>query len=137
MAKNTHSQEVLTGTADSFTNHEISDVHPPYQVQRAMLGVLIKREGDEELVGTDSSEHSWNEPPSSALSKANLQGPAQTTESLSSQTDQDQEASSVRLTGGAGQGTVKPRSGRKSSTPRTKANVRVTGNDDDEFDEFD
>lgn len=139
MAKSTHSQEVLTGTSDSFTEHEITDPNPPYQVQRAMLGDLIVREGDEELVGMDSLESSLSKPQSSEHSKANHQEPALTTESLSGQTETAQEGSSARSTGGVGRATVRPQLGKKTpskTATRGKANVRHTGDDEDEFSEF-
>lgn len=135
MAKNTHSQEVLTGTSDSFTNHEITDPNPPYQIQRAMLGELVEREGDEQLAGMDYLESSENEPKLSGHSKATPRGLARTMENPSDQTDRDQEGSSAPSMGGAGLGTARPRSGRKTQT-RSRANVRATGDDEDEFSEF-
>lgn len=138
MARNTHSQEVLTGTSDSYTEHETTDPVPPVTVQRAMIGELIEKEGDEELVGTDSSESSENELQSSERSTANPQEPARTTESPSGRTGKAQEDSSARSTVGGGHGTAKAQSGRKIN-PRTtarKANIRSTDNDEDEFSEF-
>ena len=136
MAKNTHSQEVLTGTSDSFTDNEIDDPSPPYQIQRAMLGELTEKEGDEELAGTDSSELSLSEQPSSVRSKTSLQEHAQMTGNPSNQTGQDQEDSSARSTDGGGRATARQPLGRKTqpkSTTRGRAQVRITGDDEDEF----
>jgi len=120
MAKSTHSQEVLTGTSQSFTDHELSDPDPPVVIRRAELGRV------DQLAGTDSSESSESERQSSEPLKLSPQEPAQTTENLSDQTDEMD--SSAPSTGGSGRRTTPPRSGRK------RANVRSISNEDDDFD---
>lgn len=94
MAKNTRAQEVSTGTADSYTEHEKSDENPPPRIQRAMLG------GDTPLVGTDSSEFSQSDRPLSEPESHNRRAPARTTENLSAQMDKAD--STVNLTDGDG-----------------------------------
>lgn len=66
---------------DSYTETELADPNPPVRIRRAMLG------GEQSLVGTDSSEPLSNESQSNAPETVNRQEPAQTTESLSGQTD--------------------------------------------------
>ena len=109
MAKNTHSQEILTGTSDSYTVEEASDPNPPVVIQRAMLGDVDKEEkaGDEELVatvegGTDSSALSESGQKSSGLQSPSRRKPAPTTESLSEAPEKGI-SSTAPLTDGNGQ----------------------------------
>lgn len=128
MAKATHSQEILTGTSDSYTEEELNDPHPPFVVQRAMLGEL--KEGDDKSVGTASLESSNDETQSSKTQSPDHQGPAQMTENPSDQTDEgDSDAPS---TVGSGRKTP-PRQSAKAAPrkPRGRANVRTTGDEDD------
>lgn len=132
MAKSTHSQEILTGTSDSFTDHEMSDPHPPYVVRRAMLGVL--KEGGESSLGTTYSEPSSDETQSDKTLNPDLQEPAQTTENPSDQTEK--EDSGAPLMGGHGRRMEDPQSARKGTrkTPARRASSRAVPTDDDDFD---
>lgn len=127
MAKNTHAQEVSTGTSDSYTEEELSDPAPPVVIQRAMLGEL--KEGDSGLVGMDSSELSEKEQQPSEHSKTSPRELAQTTENPSDQTETDPGDSIARTTGGAGPKTVRRQSVRK---PKTGARVRAMNSEDDD-----
>lgn len=130
MAKSTHSQEVLTGNPHSFTEEEMNDPHPPFVVQRAMLGVL--KEGDDKSVGSTSSESSSDEMQSGRTPNQDPHEPAQTMENPSDQTDEgDSDAPS---TVGSGQMTEPARSARKSARKApTRARSRTIP-EDDEFD---
>lgn len=123
MAKATHSQEILTGTADSFTEHELNDPSPPVVVRRAMLG------GDPKSVGTDSSESLNRETQSDKSENQDLPSPAQTTENRSGQTEQESD-SSARSTGGGGRKTTPQRSGKRAPVTR-RASSRAVDEDDD------
>lgn len=99
MAKSTHSQEVLTGTSDSYTEYELSDVDGPSVIERAHVQITRAELGRvDQSAGTDSSQSSKNEQQTNK--GQNPQEPAQTTESLSDQSLINQENSIVPTTDG-------------------------------------
>jgi len=112
MAKSTHSQEILTGTPDSYTEHETTDPDPV--IRREMLG------GDPSstAVGMGSLESSENEKKPNDSETPDLQSPAQLTESPSKGTE-IQEHSTVDMTVGGGQKTTPRRSNKQSARSRT------------------
>lgn len=124
MAKNTHSQEILTGTPDSYTEHEQTD---PNVTQ-------LEVEGDTSLTedGTDSLESSGSEQTSSGNEKTDPQPPAQTTENPSKGTGTAAD-SDADTTDGAGPKGTQPRSGKATTASKStgKARSRTIGNDDD------
>ncbi len=120
MAKSTHAQEAATGTSDSYTAHEASDVDQPVRIQRAVLGVppAETERGDEKSVGNSGSQSAEN--PSKVTDNSNPLRPedAPVVENPSKTEDSNPEGpSDVRSTGGPRK-TATP-SARKS-TPRTK-----------------
>lgn len=130
MAKNTKSQEVLTGTSDSYTAHEAQsdEVTAALLRGRPMLG------GELKSAGTNSSPSSKSAPTSSAKPNPSLQAPAQTTENPSSQPETAAN-SGADSTGGAGQaGELSPSDKEiiKPATP-SKARATVASLDDDDF----
>lgn len=124
MAKATHSQEIITGTPESFTDHELSDPNPPVTITRAVLG------GELQSVGTDSSEPSNVETQSDKSENPDPQSPAQTTENPSGQSGKEESDSTAHTTGGSGRRTTQPRSGKRAA-PTRKAAVRTIPDDDD------
>jgi hypothetical protein len=162
MAKNTHAQEISTGTPDSYTEEELQDPQPVI-VTRPMLGEVdraaitapyepvpsdqddTKKEAEKSPAmedGGDSIPSSQSE--SSAGSKPNQSPPqpAPMTENLSSPTPT--ETSDVDSTDGDGQRTEPPRSAKGRQTPAKKAApkkqtgaratvMRGAEDDDDEF----
>lgn len=92
MAKSTHSQEILTGTSESFTEAEQADL------------VVISRYqmGGAPSAGNSSSQSSEREQSEEDSQRDSLRDPAPTTESPSSPTTED---SSVPSTDGDGQTT--------------------------------
>lgn len=148
MAKNTHAQEIATGTSDSYTEDEVLDPTPPLQVTRPELGtvdrpVTPKEEPSPAMEdGGDFTRSSKSESPESTKPNQSHQQPAPTTENLSSPTPTAD--SGVASTDGVGLKTEQPQSGRK--TPATTAK-KTTGNkssraratvvdDSDDFDDF-
>lgn len=86
MAKNTHSQEILTGTSDSYSDHESDDPNSPnIRINRPMLGEVDKPLAHQD--GTDSSQLSESDSKSSASTTVDPHSPAPTTENPSSATD--------------------------------------------------
>jgi hypothetical protein len=98
MAKTTKAQEVSTGTADSYTEHELSDENPPVQVTRAMLGRVDQ--SPEKTDGLDSSPSSEKTQQSDGPNKQESPQPVPNAENLSSP---EEESSTVRSTDGNGQ----------------------------------
>lgn len=152
MAKNTHAQEIATGTSDSYTEHEGSDPQPPATVRRAMLGEL--KEGDlssSQPVGTRSLQFSESEQTSNEKQNPLHQPPAQTMENPSGpKVAEPVPDSTAPLTDGVGQKTqpqssasnarkAAPGTGKKATPAKSnKARSRsLDASDDDEFDEFD
>lgn len=112
MAKSTHSQEILTGTSDSYTEHELTETDPV--VRREMLGGDPKSQE----IGTPSLESSESEQRSSEQETHNPPSPVQTTESPSKDTA-TQEDSTVIMTATSGQKGTPPRSGSRKARART------------------
>lgn len=102
MAKNTHSQEVQTGTSDSYTEAELADPAPPIVIQRAVLGATGNGVDNSSVTtdGTDSPQSSKSDSESGETLSKGPQSPAQTTESHSA--GGATENSTVDLTGGHG-----------------------------------
>lgn len=127
MAKSTKSQEITTGTPDSYTSAELAD---PAAVLRArpMLG------GELKLAGTSSAQSLPSAETSSDKPNPSLQAPAQTTESLSSQPETAAN-SGADSTDGLGQEAELSPSDEEIITPPspTKARVTVASLDDDDF----
>lgn len=132
MARSTRSQEALTGTSDSYTEHEMTDQAIVFS--RPEIGMVDRPVSESEdteepkSVGMDSSQSSKSEPSSSEHSTPSPRKPAQTTENPSNQpaTEADSSASS---TDGDGQ-----RETHKPSARKRSARVRSTDDPDAEFD---
>ena len=126
MAKSTKAQEVSTGTADSYTPHELTDELAVLR-SRPMLG------GELTSAGTNSSQSSLSAPTSSAPTTQPLQAPAPTTENLSGQ--QGTEAnSSADLTAGDGLEELSQSDKEiitPASAPTQQARVTSLADDDD------
>ena len=123
MAKSTRSQEILTGTSDSYTEDEVAGMSSTLR-GRPMLG------GELQSVGTSSSRSSGKEKTSSDKESPSHQAPAQTTESHSSATEADSDADSTDGVGlrEAEQQSVSP------ATPAQKKKARSATVDISEFD---
>lgn len=164
MAKNTHSQEILTGTSASITEHEAADPALPSElalITRPILGEVDRdrlaqsyapaddKDGEEwpEEDGGDSIQSSPSNPKSSSSSTPSPQQHAPTMESRSSQTPGDN--SGVDSTGGSTPETQPQPSAKTApkgrATPPVKAAPKkqtgarstiMTGAEDD-FDGFD
>lgn len=145
MAKSTHSQEVVTGTSDSYTSHELSDPDP--MPRRAMLGDIdrsedVDEEGESPSVGISSHQSSESAPSLNESQTPDHQQLAQMTESPSGQNPETELGSSAHSTDGSGQKAETRPSGRKNppvkpATQQKKgARATVMGGAEDEFDEF-
>lgn len=144
MAKNTHAQEVATGTPDSYTSHELSDPMPT----RAMIGVLIERVGEQPSAPQDgmrSTQSSESAQTSNEKPSPDPLPPVQTTENPFEQKAQETVPdSSAHSTDGNGQKTATQPSGRKAAPAKKtqpakqqqqRSRATMMGAED-EFDEF-
>jgi hypothetical protein len=137
MAKSTKSQEVSTGTSDSYTDDELNDPAAVRRIvsQRPQLGEVDRNKGDEEATplvtedGTDSSPSSGSGSKSSGSETPNVRQHAPTTESHSSAQDKGT-PSGARSTGTSGRKTTPQPSAKKRANSRTEDDL-------DEFDDFD
>lgn len=128
MAKATRSQEVLTGTSDSYTEHELTDPNPPVVVTRAVLGGELLSVGNNSEVSTEKQSTISDE------ENQFLQSPAPTTDNPSSQPEEETD-SNVTSTVGNGQSEPAKQSAKRTPARKTtarKANTR-TLSEEDEF----
>jgi hypothetical protein len=114
MAKNTHSQEVLTGTSDSYTDHELNDPNIP--INRPTLGEVDNPSAPiQEEDGIRSSQSLRNGETPSDSETVSRPSPAQTMESPSSTTAVAN--SSADSMGGLGQEAGQNQSGDEEIPP--------------------
>lgn len=124
MAKSTKSQEILTGTPDSYTEDEVVGMSETLR-GRPMLG------GELQSVGTSSSRSSGKEKTSSAKENPSHQAHAPTMENLSSATEPvtDSDADSTDGDGLKTEEAPSAKSTKKGAPPKKQARATV-----DEFD---
>lgn len=139
MAKNTHSQEILTGTSDSYNDHELSDPAPPVQliITRPELGKVDRPL--QPTAGTDSSPSSESDSKPNESENQSHQSLVPTTESHSNQPEG--ESSTADSTDGVGQRTHQPRSAKKAVPAKKTTGARArtmhgAEDSDDEFSDF-
>lgn len=127
MAKSTKSQEIQTGTSDSYTADELQDAAAILR-SRPVLG------GELKSVGTSSVQSSRSDATSSDKPNPSLQAPAQTTENPSSQPETAAN-SGADLTDGLGPAEERSPSDEEIIKPASpsKARVTVASLDDDDF----
>lgn len=126
-AKNTHAQEVATGTSDSYAIPAV-DPDAPTRVRRAMLG------GEPTSVGSNSSESTMRQGNDESSRDPSPQLPAHTTGSRLSQTEP---ASDVDSTDGDGQkATLKPSGRRTRGGKSTGVNKSEESAPADDFEDF-
>lgn len=140
MAKNTHAQEVSTGTSDSYTPDEWADVKARLG-DRPQLGDVDTSDEKEEApsVGNNSEASSENESQESDYETVNLPQDAPDVENPSG--GSEVEGSTVHMTDGSSQETVAQPSGRPprkaakaaKAVPAPPRRRSPAGSEDDDF----
>jgi hypothetical protein len=136
MAKSTHSQEVLTGTSDSYTEHELTDPNT-LLANRPVLG-----EVDRPSVGMDSSQSSESVQTPKDSATQDLQAPAPTTESHS-ETPETEDSDALSTDGNIPktesesaeeEADFDSKTPTKKSTPRKSSRSRTSNAGESDFD---